>query len=115
MGIEEIKQKFLSDLKINPDIKEVNSEEEYWIRHKEYNKKLKSLTKDYKKMINFPDEYINEVENCFGEMVAYGVVDLDFVNEHRMKIYKELSNPREFLEWVKDRKIVKKFNKLKKK
>lgn len=102
--LKELKKKRLSfepKLIVLPDnIKQVESEEEYWRIHRIYKNRLKNLTNNVIRMLKNPDEYLNEFNLIMEEMLAYGIVDIDFVNEKRKKLYDNLNYPSKFRNWV---------------
>lgn len=101
--LEELKNKRIKyepiEIILNPEIKQVTSEEEYWKYHAIYLKKIKELN-NIKKAIMYPDEHIKKFETIMAEMLAYGLVDIEWVNEQRQKIYKSLNYPSTLRNWV---------------
>lgn len=82
------------------DIKEVTSEDEYWRVHKKYKRKLKKLSLNLKRFMFYPDEYIDEFEKNMSEMLAYGILNIEQVNEYRLQLYNELNYPSKFRNWI---------------
>lgn len=102
--LKELKDKRLSyepELVVLPsNIKQVESENEYWRVHAIYKKRLNKLTLNFKEMINNPDKYLNEFNLIMGEMLAYGIVDIEWVNQKRKKLYDNLNYPSKYRNWV---------------
>lgn len=97
------KQKFSYEpleIKLNKNIKNVESEEEYWKYHKIYKKRLKKLGNNPQNMIYNPDQYLKEFETILEEMLAYGIVNLEWTNKQRQILYDTLNYPSRFRTWI---------------
>ena len=81
-------------------LKEVTSEKEYNDRLKHYEKLMKSMVTDVKRMYKNPLGMIEDFENLLSAMVIEGIITLDFANEKRKWFYKELSSPTKFKAWL---------------
>lgn len=90
----------LKEIRLIDGISEVTSEKEYWDKHKEYNKKIKKLSRDFKLLIYYPEDYIKKFEILLCEMVSYGLVSLEWANSKRKKLYDDLKNPVKYKGWV---------------
>lgn len=90
----------LKEIKLNPNLEVVKNEIEYWEKHKYYNRKLKKLSRNLKKFVYHPDEYINEFENILIDCVSCGVFSLDFANDQRKLLYNNLNYKHTFKTWI---------------
>lgn len=88
------------EIVLDSSIKKVSSEAEYWDKHSEYVKKLNKLSRSVKTALIYPDEYIRKFESYLSEMLAYGLVTIEWTNEQRSIIYKKLNYPSELRNWV---------------
>lgn len=82
------------------NLKEVTSQEEYDEKLNLYTKMLNQLAFNVKKMYGNPTNYIAEFENIIEAMVITGVISLEFANEKRRFLYKQLNSPTKFREWL---------------
>ena len=98
------------EIVLDSTIQKVKSEDEYWLKHSEYVRKLNKLSRSIKTALIYPDEYIRKFETYLSEMLAYGLVTIEWSNEQRSIIYKKLNYPSELRKWV-----IKGLNKSKKK
>src|SRR6056297_3643250 len=99
---------------MNIKLKKIESEKEYWDKHKEYKKKLnKFMRKGFKYMFR-QDEFINGYEKILLEMEFIGLVKHEWVINQLNRLIEELKVPNEFKEFV-ERGKEKLKNKIKKK
>lgn len=87
------------------------TEEEYWKLHKEYSKKMRKLRNSALKFIKNPHNYFKEFEILLNEMLKDEIVTSEWVQEQKVRFYKEMNSPSEFKDWLGKKKdaLLKKF------
>ena len=83
-------------------LKRIETEEEYWKKHKEYKKKINKLFRKSYKFLTDPLGFVNEFENIVAEMEFIGLVSMEWTHGQRERLYREMNKPSEFKQWIID-------------
>ncbi len=83
-------------------LKRIETEEEYWKKHKEYKKKINKLFRKSYKFLTDPLGFVNEFENILAEMEFIGLVSMEWTQGQRERLYREMNKPSEFKQWIID-------------
>lgn len=103
-------------------LKPIESEKEFWIKNKEYNKKMSKAFKNWKGWLKSPVSMVENIDTLLEEMLFIGLYSDKEIMEQRERLYKELNSPLEFKNWISEHRdnfkqkminSVKKFNFLK--
>jgi len=96
--IDEQIDKLLKDKKL----KFVKDQKDYWVKHKQYKKRIGVMFKPrYISIIwNRPYDFIFEYELILKEMTLVGLVTDDWANGQRERLIREIQTPAEFKGWV---------------
>lgn len=74
-------------------LKRIESEEEYWIKHKEYKKKLNVLFRKSFKYIGRPHDFAVAYDKVLDEMEFIGLVSPEWCMQQRTRFYDMLKSP----------------------
>lgn len=89
--------------KINTNLlKPIESEKEFWIKNKEYNKKMSKAFRNWKGWIKSPVGMVEHIDTLLEEMLFIGLYSEKEIMQQRERLYKEMNSPQEFKNWIAD-------------
>lgn len=98
---KEIYRKFLNKELVKIDGNSYEElEKKFKSETKKYKKRIAKLLKNSYKMFNNKLDMLYELELLWQEMEFIGLVDDEWVQYQRERLYRELNNPEEFKQWL---------------
>lgn len=84
------------------ELKKVETEKEYWQKHKEMKKDIKKLFRSSYKLMHNPNEFIKKYDLMLSKYEFIGVISSEWADEQRIRLFNEMNKPEEFKDWVSD-------------
>lgn len=85
-------------------LKRIDSEQEYWERHNEFNKEKQKLFRRGHKYIMNPLGFVQEYDHLLDEAEFIGLFPADFCFKERQRLYDVLNKPDDLKAWMKEHK-----------